>query len=164
MEPTAAPAWESWGSASAHLPAAAVRDEVHSVSAEVRAAERFLALAAPDEACLPDAIQSPDERFHAADSTCAQLARESASSHGSPSGDSQSPAGLRSPGEPPFLAGLKWPGDSRFLCDSALLPVLPVEPSLLDFPPAPSHALPLATSLEDDMPLQPPSPSPRHAR
>jgi len=178
----AAPAWENWGSASAHLPAAAalggahsrvpaVRDEVHSVSAEVRAAERFLALAAQDGVCLPDAIQSRDERFHAADSTRAQLARESASSHGFQPGDSmfpdgsrsraesRFPGGLRLPGESPSpdgsrlqvglrspvgsrfpdgspsLAGLKWPGDSRFLCYSALLPVLLVEPSLLDFPP-----------------------------
>jgi len=95
----AAPAWESWGSASAHLPLAAapgeahshvpaVPDEVHSASPEVRDAERFLALAAPDAGCLPDAIHSRDEHFHAAYSTRARLAREPFSSHGSQPGDS----------------------------------------------------------------------------
>jgi hypothetical protein len=192
-EPPAAPAWESLGSASAHLPAAAapdgahsvspevqdversralaaqggacsrvpaVPDEVHSASPEVRDEERFLALAAQDGACLPDAIHSRDEHFHAAYSTRAQLAP--VSSHGSQPGESKSrvhlrlpvgsrsQAGLRLTVGSRSQAGLRLQGDSRsrvdsmsqgdspFLCYSALLlDFLPVEPSLLDFPPEP---------------------------
>jgi hypothetical protein len=63
-------------------------DEVRFVSPEVQDGERFLAPVAPDAGCLPDAIQPPDEQFHAADSTRALLAREPVSSHGSQPGDS----------------------------------------------------------------------------
>jgi hypothetical protein len=129
-EPPAAPASESWGSASAHLSVAAapdgvhsrvpaVRDEVRSVSPEVRDAERFRAVAAqgagclPDGACLPDAIHSRDEHFHAADSTRAQLAQGPVSSHGSQPGDSKFRDGSRLQDDSKSLVGLRSLGDSK---------------------------------------------------